>query len=113
MPFLTVDKTPPQSFIGITTDTRVVYNMAYTANGSQAYGVSVQITVANSSGSQTIKVQGSNDGTNWGDLTGDLNNGDGTYIYSGTPFCHYISVQTAFTSGALDQTIIFYATNQS
>lgn len=111
MPFLTADKTT-KVYTGLTTDTRYIYNMARTANGSQAYGVSVQITVAGSSGSQTIHVQGSNDGINWADLTSDLNNGDGTYMYSGTPFCNYIAVTTTFSSGTMNQTLIFYAINQ-
>lgn len=114
MPFQTVDQTQI-TYTALSDDTDYIYNLQYTANGSQAYGLSLQAVYVNTDTiDSTIQLQASNNGVDFDDISGltvDISEDGSTLWDLGTPNFHYLRVHTTFVSGSMDLTLKFHAVN--
>jgi hypothetical protein len=115
MPYQKVDGTVVE-YVALDSGANYDYNLAYTPNGCGAYGLALQIVYTGVT-DITFKLQCSNDGENFMDISGTEHANvvaDGSTLYDlGTPGYKILRVVLTVNSGTADFTLVFNAVNLS
>ncbi len=112
MPFQKVDGTVV-TYEAIAIETTYDYNLTYTPNGCEAYGLSVQVVYTGVT-DITVTLQASNDGEHFTDITDVDSMVDGNHVFDlGIPAYRILRIVLTPNSATFDATLIFNAVNLS